>query len=60
MHEQLVRHGLLADLLSREPELAPDVVFGIQASTLLEDRLADHLLRSWDAGSSSLREAAGV
>ena len=60
VHEQLVRRGLLADLVSREPELAPDVVFGIQASTLLEDRLADHLLRSWDAGSSSLREAAGV
>jgi hypothetical protein len=58
VHEQLVRRGLLADLVAREPELAADVVFGIQASTLLEDRLADHLLRSWDAGSSSLRGAA--
>ena len=58
VHEQLVRRGLLADLLAREPELAPDIVFGIQASTLLEDRLADHLVRSWDAGSSSLRESA--
>jgi hypothetical protein len=60
VHEQLVRRGLLADLLSREPELAPDIVFGIQASTLLEDRLADHLVRSWDAGSSSLRESTGA
>jgi hypothetical protein len=60
VHEQLVRRGLLADLTAREPELAPDIVFGIQASTLLEDRLADHLVRSWDAGSSSLRESAGV
>ena len=62
VHEQLVRRGLLADLVGREPELAADVVFGIQASTLLEDRLADYLLRSWDAGSSSLRagEPAGV
>jgi hypothetical protein len=58
VHEQLVRRGLLADLLSREPSLAPDIVFGIQASTLLEDRLADHLVRSWDSGSSSLLRAA--
>jgi hypothetical protein len=60
VHEQLVRRGLLADLVGREPELAADIVFGIQASTLLEDLLADHLIRSWDAGSSSLRVADGV
>ena len=63
VHEQLVRRGLLADLTGREPDLAPDIVFGIQASSLLEDRLADHLVRSWDAGSSSLLRAvapAGV
>lgn len=58
VHEQLVRRGLLADLVAREPELAADIVFGIQASTLLEDRLADHLVRSWDAGSSSLLRVA--
>jgi hypothetical protein len=58
VHEQLVRRGLLADLLAREPELAADIVFGIQASTLLEDRLADQLVRSWDEGSSSLRRAS--
>lgn len=55
VHEQLVRRGLLADLVAREPELAGDVVFGMRALTLLEDRLGDHLMRSWDAGSSSLR-----
>jgi hypothetical protein len=57
VHEQLVRRGLLADLTAREPELAADIVFGIQASSFLEDRLADHLVRSWDAGSSSLLRA---
>jgi hypothetical protein len=57
VHEQLVRRGLLADLVARSPELAPDVVFGMRALTLLEDRLGDHLMRSWDAGSSSLRAA---
>ena len=55
VHEQLVRRGLLADLVGRSPELAADVVFGMRALTLLEDRLSDHLMRSWDAGSSSLR-----
>lgn len=55
MHEQLVRRELLAGLLEREPELAADVVLGIQASTLLEDRLADQLVAAWSAGRSSLR-----
>jgi hypothetical protein len=31
------------------------VVFGIQATELLESLLADHLLSSWEAGESSLR-----
>ena len=35
VHEQLVRRELGAGLLEREPELAADVVLGIQASTLL-------------------------
>ncbi|PVZ09099.1 iron-containing redox enzyme family protein [Actinomycetospora cinnamomea] len=55
VHEQLVRKDLLAGLLEREPELAADVVLGIQASTLLEDDLADHLVRCWSAGESALR-----
>lgn len=60
VHEQLVRRGLLADLLAREPELAPDVVFGMQAPTLLEDRLAEHLVRRWDDAASSLRRPLAV
>ncbi len=54
VHEQLVRRDVIADLLAREPELAPDVVFGLQASTLLEDGLARQLLGAWEAGRSSL------
>ena len=55
VHEQLVRRELLAGLLEREPELAADVVLGLQASTLLEDRLADQLVAAWSRGESSLR-----
>jgi Iron-containing redox enzyme len=54
VHEQLVRKDLLASLLEREPELAADVVLGLQASTVLEDLLADYLVRCWSSGASSL------
>lgn len=55
VHEQLVRHGILAPLLTAEPQLAGDVVFGIQASTLLGNRLSDLLLRRWAEGRPTLR-----
>lgn len=55
VHEQVMRHDVVGDLVTREPELAADVVFGIQATELLEGRLADHVLGRWRAGDSSLR-----
>ncbi|GAA3491486.1 iron-containing redox enzyme family protein [Streptomyces cremeus] len=55
VHEQVVRHDVIAGLLEEEPHLAPDVVFGIDATGFLEDRLGEHLLASWEAGRSSLR-----
>jgi hypothetical protein len=54
VHEQVLRAGL-RDLLRREPQLAADVVLGIEAGLLLEDRFADHVLGAWSAGGSSLR-----
>jgi hypothetical protein len=56
VHEQVVRHGVVTALLAAEPELAADVVFGIQVDALLEGRLGRHLLGAWAAGQSSLRE----
>ncbi len=55
VHEQLLRHGVIDDLLAHEPHLATDVVFGIRASTLLDDRQGQQLLGAWTAGRSSLR-----
>jgi hypothetical protein len=55
VHEQVVRHGVIADLLAREPYLAADIVFGIQADALLEDRLAGHLMAAWEQDRTSLR-----
>lgn len=54
VHEQVVRNDVVADLLSREPHLEADVVFGIRAFELVEDRLADHLMKCWRDGQSSL------
>lgn len=55
VHEQVVRHEVIAGLLEEEPQLAADVAFGIDATGHLEDRLGERLLTDWRAGRSSLR-----
>ncbi|MGV0790497.1 iron-containing redox enzyme family protein [Mycolicibacterium sp. XJ1819] len=55
VHEQVVRVDVVGDLLTREPHLDPDVVFGIRARDVVENRLADHLMKCWTEGVSSLR-----
>ncbi len=55
VHEQVLRHDVVGDLLDREPELASDVVFGVRATELLEARFGAHVLSAWRAGRTSLR-----
>ncbi|WP_439678809.1 iron-containing redox enzyme family protein [Embleya sp. MST-111070] len=55
VHEQLMRREVVAALLEHEPDLEDDVVFGIRAGGVVEDRLAAHLLTAWNEGRSSLR-----
>jgi hypothetical protein len=55
VHEQVMRRDVVGGLLDQQPDLAADVVFGIQATDLLEQRLAEHVLGAWAAGRSSLR-----
>lgn len=59
VHEQVVRTDVVGDLIRREPELECDVVLGIRAFDVVEDRLADHLMRQWHAGASSLSRRSG-
>ncbi|WP_320782352.1 iron-containing redox enzyme family protein [Streptomyces sp. CRN 30] len=59
VHEQIVRHEVIAGLLEQEPHLAPDVIFGIDATGHVEDLLAARLLTEWRAGRSSLRVPLG-
>ncbi|ONI80967.1 hypothetical protein ALI144C_20565 [Actinosynnema sp. ALI-1.44] len=57
VHEQLMRRDVIGTLLRDEPELTESVVFGVQATTLLEERFADELLGSWREGRTSLRHS---
>ncbi|HKP39731.1 iron-containing redox enzyme family protein [Mycobacterium sp.] len=59
VHEQVVRTDVVGDLIAREPRLERDVVFGIRARDVVEDRLAAHLMDCWTAGRSSLRRPLG-
>ncbi|WP_066903644.1 iron-containing redox enzyme family protein [Mycolicibacterium houstonense] len=54
VHEQVVRHDVVGDLVRREPELEPDLVFGMRAFGAMEDRLAGHLMECWLSERSSL------
>jgi hypothetical protein len=55
VHEQVVRHGVIAPLLAAEPQLADDVVFGIRGSGFLGDRFGDQVLDAWEQGRPTLR-----
>ncbi|MFB7719858.1 iron-containing redox enzyme family protein [Nocardia sp. NPDC056100] len=55
VHEQVMRREVVGNLLAAEPELTESVVFGIQASNLLEDHFNELVLHHhWRAGQSSL------
>ncbi|GJF31142.1 hypothetical protein KNE206_38420 [Kitasatospora sp. NE20-6] len=58
VHEQVVRHQVIAPMVEAEPELAADIAFGIAASTLTETRFARLLTEAWDSGASSLHGGA--
>ncbi|MFF0476400.1 iron-containing redox enzyme family protein [Streptomyces sp. NPDC004284] len=55
VHEQLVRREVVNGLLDDEPDLAPDVSFGIAATCLVEDRFSTHTVNAWSRGESALR-----
>ncbi|BAC74907.1 hypothetical protein AQJ43_18770 [Streptomyces avermitilis] len=55
VHEQVVRRDVIGGLLESEPELEPDVAFGILATGFLEDRLGARLLDAWRSRRSALR-----
>lgn len=56
VHEQLAVRGICGSLVSDEPGLADDVLFGAAACLEVEARFGAHLLAAFEAGRSSLRE----
>ncbi|MFI5783345.1 iron-containing redox enzyme family protein [Nocardia sp. NPDC051570] len=58
VHEQILRHNVVGEMLAAEPALAEDVVFGIEASSWLENQLAQRMMTSWCRGESSLLTVA--
>jgi hypothetical protein len=60
VHETIAAWDLAGGLAREEPEVAADILFGARALMALEARWATHLLGSWEAGESSLREAPSL
>ncbi|WP_194861328.1 iron-containing redox enzyme family protein, partial [Dietzia sp. SYD-A1] len=54
VHEQVMRHDVVGDLVNREPHLAADVVFGMRALDHLDEVAAGGMLAAWGRGESSL------
>lgn len=55
VHEQVAAHDLCGALVTAEPALVGDVLFGAAVCLALDARQAAHLLAAWERGSSSLR-----
>jgi hypothetical protein len=53
-HARLALEGMVTPMVEADPSLGPDVIFGAAALARVEARLADHILRSWADGRSSL------
>ena len=54
VHEAIAAHDLAGGLVSDEPQLAGDILFGARCLSMVEARWADHVLDAWDADRSSL------
>ena len=56
VHEAVAANDLAGSLVAAEPGLEDDVLLGARALLLTESAFAGHLLQSWEAGRSSLRQ----
>jgi hypothetical protein len=60
VHDMIAAHDLVGSLVTDEPGLASDVLFGAHALASVEHRLSVHLIDSWRAARSSLRGWAAL
>ncbi|TQN43563.1 heme oxygenase-like protein [Blastococcus colisei] len=55
VHEQIASVDMCGSLVSGEPDLAADVLFGAACSLAMDGVAAVHLLGAWETGRSALR-----
>ncbi|WP_431279383.1 iron-containing redox enzyme family protein [Leifsonia poae] len=60
VHEQIAGRDLAGGLAAEHPELLTDIIFGARACLYIDGLAGRHILDSWQAGRSSLREPAVV
>jgi hypothetical protein len=54
VHQHIALDDMVGDLIDQDPSAAGGVLFGARALGAIEGRFAEHLLRAWQAGASSL------
>ncbi len=54
VHEQVLRTDVVGALVTSDPSTEADIVFGIRAFNLVEDRLAEHIMSCWRADESAM------
>jgi len=59
-HGVIALESMVAGLISAEPHLGADLLFGAGAVLMIEDRFARGLLAAWSSGRSSLIAAPGI
>lgn len=60
VHEQIAGRDLAGGLAEQHPELLPDIVFGAAACLYVDGLAGLHMLESFEAGRSSLRQPVAV
>lgn len=59
VHEQIAGRDLAGGLVEQEPQLLADVMFGANASLVVDGWAADTTLEAWKSGASALRDPLG-
>lgn len=54
VHENIAVYDMAQGLALSEPEVAGDILFGVRCLLQLDGRFAEHVLGSWDRGTTSL------
>ena len=54
LHAKIARDRMVTGLIRAEPDLAPDLLFGVATLMMLEERFAKHLLDAWADNRTSL------